>query len=315
MRLRKMKWLRLAFGCASVWAATFASIDARSDSPPVQVTPNADAGGFASVYGQIPPSQVEFLSTPESIKNAAATGGPSLVWEVLEHGERVECLDCIPFVAPLIYASDPRVREIAAWWLRRRVLGVFGPGQVYQQTIQTLQSDPDPLRRSYAATALGEFFAPPGVAACAAALSDSSAIVRAAAASALGRLNSDGNGALSTALSDSDSGVKLAALSAAERINSFVAIANVAALTTDPSADVRRRAIEVLDTLDAADTVVAVTAAAQNDSDATVRAEACHALGTFGDQAPSVLSVLQQLETQDPDTFVRDEAQIALLRL
>jgi len=211
--------------------------------------------------------------------------------------------------------QSARVREIAAWWLRRRVLGVFGPGQVYQQTIQTLQSDPDPLRRSYAATALGEFFAPPGVAACAAALSDSSAIVRAAAASALGRLNSDGNGALSTALSDSDSGVKLAALSAAERINSFVAIANVAALTTDPSADVRRRAIEVLDTLDAADTVVAVTAAAQNDSDATVRAEACHALGTFGDQAPSVLSVLQQLETQDPDTFVRDEAQIALLRL
>jgi HEAT repeat protein len=313
MRLRKTFNLRLLAASVSVLAAALVSVDARSDAPPRQVTPNPDAGGFASVYGQLPPSQAEFLSTPDSIKNAAATGAPSLVWEVLEHGEKVECLDCIPVVAPLLYAGDARTREIAAWWLRRRIFGVFGAGQVYAATIQTLQSDPDATRRSYAAYALGEFFAPPGVAACAAALGDKDAGVRAAAASALGRLNSDGNGALSTALSDSDPGVKLAALSAAVRINSFVGIANVAALTADPTADVRRRALEVLDALDSKDTVAAVSAVAQSDPDATVRAEACHALGTFGD--PSALAALQQLAAQDPDTFVRDEAQIALQRL
>jgi HEAT repeat protein len=313
MRLRKMFTLRFVAGCVSVLAATFASVEARSDSPPRQVTPNPDAGGFASVYGQIPASQAEFLSTADSIKNAAATGAPSLVWEVLEHGEKVECLDCIPLVAPLIYDSNQRTREIAAWWLRRRIFGVFGAGEVYQQTIQTLQSDADPVRRSYAAAALGEFFATPGVTACATALADTDARVRAAAASALGRLNNDGNGALATAFSDSDSGVKLAALAAAERINSFVGIANVAALTADPTPEVRRRALEVLDALDAKDAVAAVSAVAQSDPDATVRAEACHALGTFGDS--SVLSVLQGLQANDPDTFVRDEAQIALQRL
>ena len=52
-------------------------------------------------------------------------------------------------------------REIAAWWLRRRMVGVFGPGEVYSQTVQTLQTDPDPVRRSYAANALGEFFVRP----------------------------------------------------------------------------------------------------------------------------------------------------------
>ena len=37
------------------------------------------------------------------------------------------------------------------------------------------------------------------------------------------------------------------------------------------------------------------------------------ALGTFGD--PSVLPVLQTLASSDPDTFVRDQAQIAMQRL
>lgn len=316
MRMNKVSSFRLVAAFACVAAGLLAPAGALGQSQPRQVTPNADAGGFASVYGQIPSSQAEFLSTPDSIKNAAATGGPSLVWEVLEHGEEVECLDCIPVVAPLLYATDSRTREIAAWWLRRRMFGVFGPGEVYSQTLQTLQSDPSSIRRADAASALGEFLAVPGIAACATALAaDADATVRAAAASALGRLNSDGNGALETALGDSDSGVKLAALHAAARINSFVAMANVSALLMDPNADVRRNALNVLDALDATDALVAVTAAAQNDSDATVRAEACHALGTFGTAAQSALPVLQQLEMSDPDTFVRDAAQIAIERI
>lgn len=316
MRFGDMFRFKLATTFAWGAAALLVAGGARGQAAPRQVTPDVDAGGFASVYGQIPASQAEFLSTPDSIKNAAATGAPSLVWEVLEHGESVECLDCIPVVAPLLYASDSRTREIAAWWLRRRMFGVFGPGEVYSQTVQTLQSDPSSIRRADAAYALGEFLAVPGIAPCATALTtDTDPTVRAAAASALGRLNSDGNGALETALSDSDSGVKLAALHSAARINSFSGMANVAALLMDANPDVRRNALDVLDALVASDTLAAVTAAAQNDADATVRAAACHALGTFGSAAASALPVLQKLEASDPDTFVRDAAQIAIQRI
>jgi hypothetical protein len=305
-----MLTLRIAVGAVVALCAAFAADDARSDTPR-QVTPSGT--GFQAVYGQIPPDQVEFISNANAIKSVGNLA-PTAVWEVLEHGERVECLDCIPAVEPLLYDSNAVTREIAAWWLRRRMFGVFGPGEVYSRTVATLASDPSPVRRADAAYALGEFLESPGVAACAQALAhDQDPGVRAAAASALGRLNSDGGGALGAALTDSDTGVKLEALRSATRITSFSGLANIAALLADASADVRRRAIEVLDALDAKDSIAAVEAVAQKDTDATVRAEACHALGTFGD--PSATALLTMLAASDPDTFVRDQAQIALRRV
>lgn len=310
MRQRRMLTFRIAVGAVVALCASFAADDAHSDTPR-QVTPSGT--GFQAVYGQIPPDQVEFISNANAIKSVGSLA-PTAVWEVLEHGERVECLDCIPAVEPLIYDSNAVTREIAAWWLRRRVFGVFGPGEVYSRTIATLASDPNPVRRAYAAYALGEFLESPGITACAQALaSDKDPGVRAAAASALGRLNSDGVGALGTALKDADTGVKLEALRSATRITSFSGLGNVAALLADPNADVRRRAVEVLDVLDAKDSIAAVEAVAQNDPDATVRAEACHALGTFGDSSATAL--LTMLAASDPDTFVRDQAQIALRRV
>jgi HEAT repeat protein len=312
--MRHRNWLQFATGTLLALASVLAAQDARSGGTPLQVTPNSKGHGFASVYGDVSADQVEFLTSPDRIKSAAASGAPTLVWEALEHGEKVECLDCIPAVAPLLYDSNAKTREIAAWWLRRRIFGVFGPNEVYQQTVQTLATDSDPLRRAYAAYALGEFFAMPGIAACAQAIGvDGDPRVRAAAASALGRLNDDGAGALTTALGDSDASVKLAALGAAPRINAFSGLSAVAALTMDSEPMVRRRAVEVLDALHAKDAVVAVAAAARNDADAGVRAAACHALGTFGDT--SVLPLLQTLATGDPNTFVRDQADIAIRRL
>jgi HEAT repeat protein len=310
MRISTM--LKLGIGGLAL-AGALTATDAQS-APPRPVTPAGS--GFAGVYGQIPPDQAEFISSPDAIKSVAASGAPTLIWETLEHGEKVECLDCIPVVAQLLYDSNAKNREISAWWLRRRILGVFGPGEVYQGVVQTLASDPDPVRRSYAAYALGEFLAAPGIPACAQALvTDLDARVRSAAASALGRLNSDGGGALVTALTDSDPTVRLAALGSAGRINSFSAAGSLAALTTDPTPFVRRRALEVLDGLSALgrDSVAAVAAVAQNDTDADVRAIACHALGTFGNA--SVLPLLQNLAQTDPNQFVRDQARIAALRL
>jgi hypothetical protein len=312
--------LKLAAGGLFMAVATLSAHDARSDSPtaPREVTPNGP--GFAGVYGTMPADQAEFISTADTIKSAALSGAPTLVWEALEHGEKVECLDCISTVSTLLYDPNAKTREIAAWWLRRRVFGVFGDGEVYSQTIQTLQDTTKPAQtRAYAAYALGEFFATPGIAACAQALNtDSDAGVRAAAASALGRLNDDGSGALAKGLADSDPGVTLASLASVSRINSFSGVSSIAALTGNPSVSVRRRALEVLDALDASDSVDVVAAVAKNDTDAGVRAAACHALGTFGAATSgdaSAMAVLQNLSTSDPDTFVRDQAQIALQRL
>jgi HEAT repeat protein len=319
MKMPHPRALKIAAGGLALAAAVFAGHDARSDgsAAPRQVTPSGT--GFQAVYGSLPPDQAEFISTSDTIKSAALSGAPTLVWEALEHGERVECLDCISVVAPLLYDANAKTREIAAWWLRRRMFGVFGPGEVYSQTVSTLQSDQDPVRRADAAYALGEFFATPGIAACATALaSDASATVRAAAASALGRLNDDGEGALAKGLADSDSGVALASLASVSRINSFSGMSSIAALTANPSSDVRRRAVEVLDALGVSDSVDVVAAAAKNDTDAGVRAAACHALGTFGNATSSdasAMAVLQTLSSSDPNTFVRDQAQIALQRL
>jgi HEAT repeat protein len=274
----------------------------------------SNVGGTQALYGNIPPDQIEFISTGDRIKSVAASGSMTAIWETLEHGERVECLDCIPSVEPLLYDANPRTREIAAWWLRRRVFGVWGQGEVYQRTVQTLASDTDPKRRANAAYALGEFLAAPGIDACAAAIvRDGDPNVRAAAASALGRLNDDGNGALTKALGDVDPRVKIAAIGSAGRINTFTDKASVAMLIGDPDANVRRRSVELLGTLRATDTVDGLISVAQSDPDANVRNAACHTLGAMHDQ--KARAVLEAISKSDANQLVRDQAAIALRRL
>ncbi|HEY8077195.1 MAG TPA: HEAT repeat domain-containing protein, partial [Labilithrix sp.] len=274
----------------------------------------ANTGGTQALYGNIPPDQIEFLSTGDRIKSVAASGSMMAIWETLEHGEKVECVDCIPSVEPLLYDANPRTREIAAWWLRRRIFGVWGPGEVYQRTTDTLANDPDPKRRANAAYALGEFLAQPGVDACSAAINrDGDPTVRAAAASALGRLNDPGNGALSQALADVDARVKLAALTSAGRINTFVDKTAVAKLVSDGDPNVRRRSIEILGAMRANDAVDGIIAIAQNDPDPNVRNAACHTLGALHD--PKARAILQAISTTDSNQLVRDQAAIALRRL
>jgi len=305
MRSLKMGSLIAATFVAA--AATMSGTDARSDTTYV-------GGGLAGFGDNIPADQVEFLSTPEHILAVTSSSSPSLIWETLEHGEKVECLACIAPVSSLLYSETAQTREIAAWWLRRRILGVFGPGQVYQQTINTLASDGDPLRRSYAANALGEFLDFGGVQPLATAIqTDQTPFVRAAAAAALGRMNSTGNGALSTAMTDSDEGVRIAALKAAGRVNAFTDEQTAAKLTGDASPYVRRLAVQLLSDLHAKDTVASVMTLAQSDVDANVRISACAALGVFRD--PTAMATLQGIAQNDANTFVRDAATVALRQL
>jgi HEAT repeat protein len=280
--------------------------------------PDANADGAttataSSIYRGIPADQIESLSTGDRIKSAAAGKSMMAIWQTLEHGEKVECTDCIPSVAELLYDANPRTREISAWWLRRRIFGVFGPGEVYEQTVNTLATDPDPIRRQYAANALGEFLAFPGINAVATALQkDQDAGVRAAAAAALGRLGDHGNGALSGAFGDADPLVRLAALKSAGRINGFKDAAGASRLANDPDATVRRNTADLLGSLRSKDGYDALAQMA-GDADPEVRNAAAHSLGALHD--PRAVPILTGLSTSDPNGLVRDQAAIALKRL
>jgi hypothetical protein len=275
--------------------------------------------GRSTVYQEVDTASLESVTTSEHLK-AVARGGfaPTEIWRSLEHGEKVECLDCIPIVSKLLFNNNAKTREISAWWLRRRIFGVFGPGEVYSQMVATLaDSSQSETRRSYAAQALGEFLAAAGNEPVAtAAVSDSSALVRASAVGALERLNTAGpNGELGVALGDSDEKVRLAAVHASTRINAFSDIASLAALVGDTSATVRSHAIAALGALKAQDAVAALVAKLSPDSEsvASVRAAAAAALGEIGDG--QARAALQTANDSDPDHFVRDAAAVALRRL
>jgi HEAT repeat protein len=301
---------RIKFATTAIFAATLAVLatnDAHSDG-------GTNVAGTQSIYGNIPTDQAEFISTPDRIKAVVASGSMSAIYETLEHGERVDCLDCIPAVQPLLYSSNPQTREIAAWWLRRRVFGVFGPGQAYQQNLQRLSSDPDPNIRAYAADAVGEFLSSAGADNLAtAATKDTDGMVRAEALKALARMNDDGAGTVGKAMTDTDPRVKLAALGAAGRIHGFADGVKVAPLVTDQDPVVRRRAAEVLGTLHVKTAVPQLRTVAKSDADPQVRAAACHTLGRLGDATAK--ADLQAIASSDADGFVRDMAQMALLRL
>jgi HEAT repeats len=284
--------------------------------PPTTYDPSVHAGR-ATVYQQLPEVSLEQLSTPERI-TAATQGGmaPTEIYRVLEHGEKVECLDCIPDVSKLLYDGNAKTREIAAWWLRRRVFGVFGEGQVYSQVLTTLKSGSTDTARAYAAEALGEFLLADGVAPVAdAAVNDSSSIVRASAVRALLRLNNEGPAAqLATALADQATEVRLAALDATIRINVFSRLDAVVARLSDDSPDVRKKAAEVLGAMRSTDAVVGLIGMTDpsQESDPRVRTAAVAALGRIAD--PSAHGAVEAA-LGDTDPLVQSAAKIALRRL
>jgi len=282
--------------------------------------PNVHSGR-AEVYKQIPTESLETVSTAEQIMKFKTVENiaPTRIWKVLEHGEKLECLSCIPIVSKLLYNGNSKTREISAWWLRRRIFGVFGPGQVYEQTLSTLgNANETEAHRIYAANALGEFLSSGGVPALSkAAIGDESALVRRAAVAGLERLNSSGAaGELSLTLADADADVRLAALHAVTRINSFTDVASVVALISDPSPLVRRRSAETLGVMKAVDAVagLVVLGSADQESDASVRAAAIWALGQIGDPAARDVITAGQ---DDSDASVRSAANVSarLLRL
>lgn len=273
--------------------------------------------GRASVYQNLHQESLEHVTDPDRIIAVTRNNvAPMEVWRALEHAERVECLDCIPYVSPLLYDSHGKTREIAAWWLRRRVFGVFGPGEIYSTLAPTLATDESEIRRAYAAEALGEFLIDAGIEpVAAAAVGDSSPRVRVSAVQALRRLNTEGpNGELAMAMADPAQEVRLVALQSAVRINVFRNVDAVAARIADEDAEVRRAAVNALGHMrltDAAVELMALTDPAI-ESDARVRVAAVAALGKLGE-----LEARDAVEEamSDPDFLVRSAARVALRQL
>jgi hypothetical protein len=279
-------------------------------------------GGRAEVYKNLQSGSLEAVSSPQTIRSLFGANGmpvraPTKIWQVLEHGEKVECLSCIPLVATLLYNEHPKTREISAWWLRRRVFGVFGPGEVYSQVVAAL-GDPNAkeVRRVHAAGALGEFLSLSGAKHLGAAIrNDTSPLVREAAVNALVRMNSAGpNDELSLAMADGDSSVRLAAVRAATRVNAFTDVASVVLRVGDESAEVRRAAALSIGTMRAADAVDGLIALVSpaGEADAAVRKAAVWSLGQIAD--PSAEEAVRSA-LSDPDPLVRDAARVALRRM
>jgi HEAT repeat protein len=304
-----------ALSSAAAWSGTGAAQDADAE---LSADLRAHAGR-AIAYKELDRSSLETVTTPERLMRVARGGfAPTEIWRALEHGEKVECLACIPVVSKLLFDDEAKTREISAWWLRRRVFGVFGPGEVYSQMVAALNDPNTPeKRRAYAAEALGEFLSSAGTRHVALALvSDSSARVRLSAVRALQRLNSVGpNGELAVALSDPDEQVRLAALNASTRVNVFREVDQIVTRLDDPSSAVRTRALEALGALRAHDAVVAMIAklSATDETVPSVRAAAAAALGELGDSAAR--AAIAAAAESDPDHFVRDAAAVALLRI
>jgi HEAT repeat protein len=238
--------------------------------------------------------------TQQRMVNAIRSASPTALTAMLEYGERVECLECVPLLEKkLLEAGDPRVREMAAWWLRRRP---FGYGRAAVRMRETLLSDGEPVRRSRAAEALGEFLDVSGLPALSqAAVEDAAPEVRLASVRALGRLNAlGGHDALATAFEDEDVSVRRAALDQVLRVNFWRNTDAVIARLDDEDAKVRQRAAQLAGELRAEAAAVRLGALLQDDPAAPVRQAAAWALGRIGGaDARSALRGAAERETDE----------------
>jgi hypothetical protein len=248
--------------------------------------------------------------TREQLMNAIRSASPTAFTAMLEYGERVECLECIPHLeAKLLDAGHPKVREMAAWWLRRRSFG-FARASVRMREV--LAGDADPVRRSRAAEALGEFLDVSGLAALSdAAVQDASPEVRLSSVRALGRLNArGGHAALADALSDEDTAVRRAALDQVLRVNFWNDGDALIARLGDDSAQVRARAAQIIGELRVREAAGELTGVLRDDESADVRKAAAWALGRLG--GTGARAALLQASERESDPGVQDALDVAV---
>jgi len=213
---------------------------------------------------------------------AIENGSPEKLKATLEYGERVMCEKCVPLLQKkLLGSSNPRVREMAAWWLRRQP---FAAPPLLASLRKSVKEDADPVRRARAAEALGEFMDSHALPALSdAAAEDAAPEVRAAAVRGLARLNSDAAGAVvPDALKDADPTVRLETLGVLMSVGSFRDYAALLPLLGDSIAEVRTRAAKLCGEYRVAGAETTLTAMLLGDDVASARKAAAWALGRIG---------------------------------
>lgn len=297
-----MKHLTMKNLATIAWTAAVLALAA-----PASAQDNDSATGFDRSRGELSPGTQ--APTQDALMAAIESSSPERLFTLLEYGERVECHSCVPLLQrQLLENGDARVREIAAWWLRRRP---FGFAAVFREIRTVLATDADPVRRARAAEAIGEFMDPNGVRYLGDALSDSDVRVREAAVRGLGRINSPaGITHIVAAFSDADAGVRDAAVAQVLYVNFFREHEALMGLLADDSAQVRRRAALALGTFRVGEASPALVAMLSGDSDAMVRQAAAWALGRIGGtDARAALSAQRGAEEV---SLVRDAIDVAL---
>lgn len=271
---------------------------------------SADGAPEAVVYdrerGELSPGTQ--APTSNAMLDTIENGSPMALTAVLEYGERVECLACIPKLeTKLLSSGNADVREIAAWWLRRRP---FGYARVAVKMRNTVIDSSNAVHRARAAEALGEFLDAGGVPALTqAAAEDAEPTVRLAAVRALGRLNARaGHAALITAFDDEEPEIRRAALDQVLRVSFFQEHDAVIETLDDDSADVRIRAAQIVGQKQIQAGREGLEAMLENDESVPARQAAAWALGRIG-AARSVLIAAQKAEKNER---VLDAIEIAL---
>ncbi len=262
----------------------------------------------ASAQAQAIPETREYSRNGEISPGASAPSTQTMVTAIqsgsaenmkatLEYGERVLCQECVPLLEnKLLSSRSAKVREMAAWWLRRQPLA----GPAVLKTLKGVAvSDPSAERRARAAEALGEFMDFNALATLATASKDADPSVRVAAVRALARLNTPGAGPLITAaLADPVLAVRSAAVDVVLLVAGFNGFAPLLPLLADPDASLRAHVARVVGELRVTDATGALTGLLMTDSSASVRKAAAWALGRIGG-AQAVLAAQAARET-DP---------------
>ena len=304
--MNDLRFILVATALAAVPTA-FIATPARAQCPTGQGYDESTGGCELAVFdqerGELSPHTQ--APTAESLEQMLRTRtAPSTLASMLEYGERVECTACIPLLQErLISDDDPTVRELAAWWLRRRPLGF---GAVMFHTRGILATDADPVHRARAAEAIGEFMDPHGVAHLGTAImTDGDATVRAAAVRGIARINSPaGLTFLSAALGDTDASVQEAALSVVLRVNFFNDQSALMPLLAHEDGHLRRRAASVVGALRIADAVPVLAAMLRGDTDRSARQAAAWALGRIG--TAEARTALAEVRSTEHESLVLD---------
>lgn len=249
--------------------------------------------------------------TPEQLMTAIESNtAPTTLVALLEYGERVECHACVPLLQRAVLEHrDPEVRRISAWWLRHRI---FALAPIMAQMQDVLASDASATRRARAAMALGEFMDPAAFTPLRdAAMGDGDSGVRAAAVTALGRLNHSGaNPILSAAMRDAAVEVRRAALSQVLVVNFFRDHDALLGALVDSDDEIRMRSARLLGTFRVAEAVPALQGMLETDTNVRVRQAAAWALGRIGGE--SARGALRAAATVESSSLVQNAIEVAL---